>query len=194
MPQDVPKMAPICLKSGPTWPSDRPRLPQEGPEMALKGTKMRSTYPTVCPNRPQEQKMLLASALNIAILLFFAHLQREITKFSRNLFERGNGKRDADCAENQLFCTYVNILLSCKPVCIPFSTYMYTFFPRQPVCKGPLYRFYRAAVSRASNPLFDLFLVLVDPWSRGPVHPWARGARGPEDPWSHSCSNMLIAV
>ena len=83
MPQDVPKMAPICLKSGPTWPSDRPRLPQEGPEMALKGTKMRSTYPTVCPNRPQEQKMLLASALNIAILLFFAHLPREITIFRK---------------------------------------------------------------------------------------------------------------
>ena len=89
--------------------------------------------------------------------------------------KRGNGKRDADCAEKQLFCTDVIILLSCKHVCI-------IFVPRQPGCKGPLYRFYPAAVSLASNPLFDLFLVLVDPWSRGHVVPR-----------SHSCNNMLIA-
>ena len=117
IPQDVPKMAPIGLKSGPRWPSDRPRWPQEGPKMASKGTKMSSRYLNLFPNRPQERKMLSTRALNVAVLPFFAHLPRKIIFFPKirrpppaeidsNLFERGNGKRDADCVENQLFCTY----------------------------------------------------------------------------------------
>ena len=43
--------------------------------------------------------------------------------------------------------------------------------PQQLGCKGPLYRFYRALVLLASNPLFDLLIFVdpVDPWTRGRV-------------------------
>ena len=186
-------------KESPCWESPSPILVHSltGPNKENKDKsatgptkRAKSTTPSLEPS----PYCLRNQGTNSQRLKALPVIRRGGNQIQSNLFKSGNGKRDADCAENQLFCTYVNILLSCKPVCIPFSTCMYTFFPRQPVCKGPLYRFYRAAVSRASNPLFDLFLVLVDPWSRGPVHPWARGARGPEDPWSHSCSNMLIAV
>ena len=47
------------------------------------------------------------------------------------------------------------------------------FFPKQLVCKGPLYCLRTGFVATASD--------LVVPWSRGPVVPWSRG---PVDPWT----------